>query len=180
MGILGAIGSGLWNTAKWSAIGVGKATWALGKNAGENISHYGPKLVADMGEMEWKGIKGVGKTLYATSNNPNWNNPLSYAHAAGNFVSGLVKHIDSEAITDATGKVIKETEGRYRLSNSGKFVFGAGMALYGANDSMGTLEDSRMGVADDGPITTATPRFPVDNGGATGDLVFAMNRNRKG
>lgn len=180
MGILGAIGSGLWNTAKWSAIGIGKASWSLGKSAGENIAHYGPKFAAYTGEMEWKGIKGVGKTLYNTSNNPNWDNPLSYAHAAGNFVSGLVKKVDGEVIKDSAGKVIKETSDRYRLSRSGKFVFGAGMALYGVNDSMGTLEDSRMGMADDGPITTATPRFPVDNGGATGDLVFAMNRNRRG
>lgn len=180
MSIMGAIGTGLWNTAKWSAIGVGKATWAVGKNAYRNITEYGPKLAVASGEMEWKGIKGVGKTLYGMSNNPNWDNPLSYAHAAGNFVGGLVKKVDGEVLKDASGKVIKTTSDRYRLSSSGKYVFGAGMALYGVNDSMGTLENSRMGVADDGPITTATPRFPIDNGGATGDLVFAMSRNRRG
>lgn len=59
-------------------------------------------------------------------------------------------------------------------------LFGAA-AIGGLNRARQTFETSRMGEVDR-YITRATPRMPsyYDNAGASGDLVFALNQNRRG
>ena len=53
--------------------------------------------------------------------------------------------------------------------------------IKGTQEAFQDFNRNRMGTSD-GQITRATPRTPsyADNAGATGDLVFAMNRNRRG
>lgn len=76
-----------------------------------------------------------------------------------------------------------------RLTGFGKGLFIGGALIGGAREAWGGIAASRRGEMDR-QITTATPRMPLEqeqgmpggahHAGATGDLVFAMNANRRG
>ena len=52
--------------------------------------------------------------------------------------------------------------------------------MQGAAKAWNTLQTEKMGQMTG--VTTMTPKVPAyaDNAGATGDLVFALNANRRG
>lgn len=117
--------------------------------------------------------------------------------------SGKIKTVDWIGFKKTTGKVVASrannlvgrfssnlvnysADSGYSLTGKGKAVLGIGGAIYAARDAVTALETSRMGV-NDGQITVATPapelnREPSyqDNASATGDLVFALNKLRRG
>lgn len=78
----------------------------------------------------------------------------------------------------ALGKVGRGVRGG--LIN-GQTVFWGGAAIKGVKDAFQEVNKIRMGT-NDGQITRAAPRVPsyLDNAGASGDLVFALNANRRG
>lgn len=69
-----------------------------------------------------------------------------------------------------------------KLSTKGKVVAGGLAMASGTKQAVGKFNDSTMGMQRDSQITPHAPRIPAyaNNGGATGDLVFALNANRNG
>lgn len=92
--------------------------------------------------------------------------------------AGAVKGIDKFLLKDD----LKESNllGK-KLNLAGKGVVVGSALMSGAMEAFNDFNSNRMGQRD-GQITRATPRTPsyANNAGATGDLVFAMNRNRRG
>ena len=84
-------------------------------------------------------------------------------------------------------KVIESAGLKMRPLAKGMIV--AGGAMQGVINAKNKFQDSRMGTMD-GQLTTATPKMTSqgnsyspsysNNAGATGDLVFALNNNRRG
>lgn len=70
-------------------------------------------------------------------------------------------------------------EKRIKLSNLGKVTVGAMVGIGAIKDSYNALEKSRIG-SHDGMVRKAAPSMPsyANNGGATGDLVFALHNLR--
>ena len=160
MGILGA------------AFGIAKVAGGIGMAAAKKVY----RAEAQIG----RATAFVGKEFAAA---PNFANPLSFANGvAQNFVKGVVKETPSSIIKNGKGEFVEKAS-HYSLTGKGASILGVGMAAYGVSDSMNILQESRQGTAS-GEMMTSTPMIDmggmVDNGGATGDLVFAMNRNRRG
>ena len=77
----------------------------------------------------------------------------------------------------------KSGKGLQKISNSiinGKNLIGGMALIEGMRGAWGEIESSRMG--SNMGVQTMTPSIPSysDNAGATGDLVFALNANRRG
>jgi hypothetical protein len=64
---------------------------------------------------------------------------------------------------------------------NGATVLAAATVIEGATGAFKEINRIHMGTSD-GQVTRATPRIPAYqmNAGATGDLVFALNRNKRG
>lgn len=99
------------------------------------------------------------------------------AHGIGKYAS---------AAAGLGNKLIKPTNNPNNMLGHKMTGLGAGLVvgsalLSGTQEAFNSFNRNRMGQSD-GQITRATPRTPsyAQNAGATGDLVFAMNRNRRG
>lgn len=108
-------------------------------------------------------------------------------------MGNLVRHDPSRSmhisprsgqITTMGGMIRKSSP--FRTTGAGKAVFMGGAAIGGVMGAWDEFATSRMGMPDR-EITRATPRMPLEQGlghhdhaGASGDLVFAMNANRRG
>lgn len=70
----------------------------------------------------------------------------------------------------------------YKATKKGVLLAGAGMAILGTPDAAKQFIEDRKGINPDGQVTTSAPRVPAyaQDGGATGDLVFALNNLRHG
>lgn len=113
---------------------------------------------------------GLGKVAMGTG--------IYAAQKYGSIAAGAVKGIDKLFLKD--DKRSSNLLGR-KLNAAGKGLV-VGSALFaGAKEAFNDFNTNRMGQRD-GMITRATPRTPsyANNAGATGDLVFAMNKNRRG
>lgn len=173
-GLAGA-GKGAWWLASKTAEKVGQGSMWAGKKA---VS-AAPRVADKVGTATINGAENAFKFGVKTTNIPNAVNPLSHLNMAQQFAGKMVQYKEGSFVKDAAGKVTKEIEGRYRTTWLGKGVLATGGLAYGAHDAMSTMQESRMGYGDQ-MMMTATPNNIPDNGGATGDLVFAMNRNRRG
>jgi len=108
---------------------------------------------------------------------------------SGNFLSAFVNNsVDFVAKDPASTERLTMANGKFKLSGMGKGLLVVGAAVKMARDSVEALEKSRMGTMT-GEMMTATPQPQSllnkepsysDDGGATGDLVFALNKLRKG
>lgn len=102
-------------------------------------------------------------------------------YAAGKYASigaGVAKHIDKYWLKeDKRPSNILGT----KMNMLGKTAVVGSALIGGTAEAFDQFNTNRMGQRD-GMITRATPRTPsyANNAGATGDLVFAMNRNRRG
>lgn len=69
-----------------------------------------------------------------------------------------------------------------KLNTKGKLVAGGLAVASGSKQAAAQFNETTMGTQRDSQITSHAPRIPsyANNGGATGDLVFALNANRKG
>lgn len=87
----------------------------------------------------------------------------------------------SKAVAENAGTLIGKT-GRATGGAiiNGKMLIGGTALIEGTKKAWSTLETAKMGQMTG--VTTMTPQTPSysDNAGATGDLVFALNANRRG
>jgi hypothetical protein len=87
-----------------------------------------------------------------------------------------------EAGESIPGKLIKGgVHGAAGSIINGKTVLWGASAIAGAAGAFNEMNKAHMGQMD-GQITRPTPRVPAYdlNAGASGDLVFALNANRRG
>lgn len=117
-------------------------------------------------------IGGVGSGVLAAT--PYLAGVASYGAAK---VGGGIWNVGSRLINwkedaDAFNKV--------KISGLGKTLLAGGALMEGVRDSYNKVMESKMGM--NMGIQTMTPRIPsyANDGGATGDLVFALNANRRG
>ena len=129
-----------------------------------------------------RGLIGFGKGAVDMLNSSSpWKNPLGQiANMTQKAASKLVKYEPKTRVWNAA-KGAMEEKGGLKLSGWGKMASGVIAAADGAWKAKEAFETSRMGQVDP-YITTATPRIPSykDDAGASGDLVFALNANRRG
>lgn len=169
---------------------------ALGAVAGASVvpaigaAFYGGYQVANnvekIGQAAFGAVKGVGKAGSAfaeslTSTN-RFVNPLgSVANGIAKASNKLVKYAPAKEAWNVEKGILERKEGSLKLSNWGKTFVGVSAIATGASNALNTFEQSRMGTQDD-YVTTSTPITPSykDNAGASGDLVFALNANRRG
>ncbi len=186
----GAMIGGAVGTAALPALGM---TAGLGAAAGEgvirNLDTIGDAMIGTAkgaAGIAAGGVRGVqipGHTTASKILSPVQRNLSAYQRFADNFVSYDPTRY---RVNQKTGRLIKDRP--LKLTPLGKGVIGAGAIAGGIGGSAAAYETSRMGERDP-YITRATPRIPqpqqqapafMNNAGATGDLVFAMNANRRG
>lgn len=125
-------------------------------------------------------VPGVGTAMAAGG--------IATAGAAA-MVGGGLYSMGSKMIKTPSGPITLSNTGDIKPTAFGMFAVTAGALTEGAIRAKNEFYKSRMG-AHDGMSRSATPIVPfeqsqaqnsqVNNGGATGDLVFALNNLRKG
>lgn len=130
-----------------------------------------------------RGAAWLGKGMYESLNSPSKIiNPLgSAANKSVSLFKNLIDYKPSKKAWNKKTGEIETTNSKMSLSKWGYGLVFAGGIAQGAGKAINTFDSSRMGTMD-GYVTNATPRVPSyqDNAGATGDLVFALNANRRG
>lgn len=171
MGLLGTIGKAAYKVGKFTVGGILKGT---------------SKVVVGTA----KGGASIGKGIWAARNNTKGFNPIGDAlHTGEVFTKGMGDWERAKDVFDPiTGKV-KHTDAHFKLGGIGKAAIFGPAAIAGTLGAADTYMDDRVG-AIDGNTVTATPVIGAsssssapsyaNNGGATGDLVFAMHNNRFG
>lgn len=196
----GAIGATALPAAGLFVGGMGNAGVKAIKGIGSSLYNGGPKVVSAVAPTVATVGLGVaanfGESLFKFSrrmvdwddaadsiNKVRFTKPISGAKAA--MSRNPLKHIDVK-----TNWRDYATNARYRTrqvgSAVGGFLFngatiiGAATVAEGVKDAWGEFKRQSMGQMTG--IVTNTPRVPSysNNAGATGDLVFAMNANRRG
>lgn len=197
MGVIGGIGRVLAYGAKSAAKSVGKAAWAGTKMAGkgaliaaDKAAIGTAKVVGKTAEVTSGVVTGVGRNAWRARNNTKGANIIGTALNDTKAAVRGMGHWEGakDVYNPITGKV-KHTDSHFALGKFGKAaIFGpaAAAGVLGAGDA---YMDNRVG-AIDGNVVTATPIVGgnsasgspsyANNGGATGDLVFAMHNNRFG
>lgn len=105
-------------------------------------------------------------------------------------VAGVLNPVSRHigAFTGIAGALVKRKDGAnadgiisdYSLSWLGKGVVAGGVIIKGAKDALNTYMNDKRGQIDP-YISSTTPQIRLmDDAGASGDLVFALNNNRKG
>lgn len=157
-----AVGDGM---IKGTAL-LGKAANSLLKSASIGLS-YGTAEAFKYGRL----AGGLGGGLNAAAHTVL--NPVSRGIGAiGTIAKAMVKKVPD----NGTGAFIKN----YKFSGFGLSVMAAGSLLSGTKKAFNTFMEDKMGQRD-GYISTSTPQIRLmDDAGATGDLVFALNNNRRG
>lgn len=207
---LGKAGSGILSgTGKatmGAASGLGKATMSIGREVGRGLSKDLTKTAIAVGAgaaiggvlADADGNAPIGKTAAIGAGI----GALSTAIPGGASVVGAIG-AGGVALTASAGEavgsigkhMIKMPKGPLTLDNLneikmtglGKGLLTGAALLGGVRDGYRYFEKSRMGT-NDGMLRTATPTVPIqkqqpsytNNGGATGDLVFALNNLRNG
>lgn len=153
------------------------AVAGLGYHVANNFDKIG-SASASVG----KGLLNLGRGTVGMLNSTNpWRNPIGQmANMAQKAAGKLVSHEPSTKVWNAS-KGAMESKGGLKLTGWGKMAVGVTAVAEGAWKAKEAFETSRMGQMD-ANIVTATPRIPSykDDGGASGDLVFALNANRRG
>lgn len=125
---------------------------------------------------------GNAASRFANTVSSNFMNPVgSIANKFAKASKGLITHTPRAQSWNAEKGIMESKGGGMKLSTWGKAAV-AGVGLYsGVMKAMDTFEQSRMGMMDSF-VATNTPQIPSykDDAGATGDLVFALNANRRG
>lgn len=177
--------------------GVGVAAWGLKKSAA--VGMWGLKKTGQAsmaaarltGTAAYKGAGAVGKLAWSSlnSSNPLYNPIGVAAKTAYNIGKSMVKYTPGERVYNTSRKAIVKKAPTMRLTRFGGGVVLGGSVLSGIASAASAYEQAAMGAVDTTP-TSATPEYkpeeytrhisPPDFGGATGDLVFALNANRRG
>lgn len=189
-GVIGGVGGDKDQAVTGAAAGglIGAGTLpAIGFAGGATVA--GASALWDKGKGPMKAARGIGSGIQGmgtgigalAAKNTSMFNPLgSYTGMARNLGNNFASYTPS--FMDYNAKTEKFTKkGGIKLTGLGKGIIGAGALVKGVRGGFDQLENSRMGQMSP-HVSRATPRLPsyADNGGATGDLVFAMNANRQG
>lgn len=167
-----------------------KGAWWLGKNIGK-AGLAGASLLG-MGAI--KGGMQLSKWGYSSLNstNPILNPVGTFLKASAKIGQKMVDYTPAERVYNTTRKEVVNKPASLKLSKFGTGVVLGGSILAGASAALNKFEASRLGTMDT-KATTSTPDYtpqqysrtvasssPIDDGGATGDLVFALFKNRRG
>jgi len=135
-------------------------------------------------------LGAIGAGINGSSNTGMLGTLLSPVRRHANAINNLSGHfVDTNTATETIASIKKKNVisgkkskiGGVKVKPLGHAVIALGATIEGLSKAKDTLERSRMGTMD-GHVTRATPRVPSYqlNSGATGDLVFALNANRRG
>ena len=173
MGILGAI-----DTAANAGLGITDSIFGgIGK-----IAIGAGKIGLNASDMAVKGAAKSAAVVGVSSIGP----ATMLGKAAKGLGRRMVKYTPETRKWDSEkGDFVVDKEGGLKLTKLGAgVIFGAG-ALGSLRDGAHIVEGKNVGQAS-GQVYTPTPEITpqqyntgfVDNGGATGDLVFALHKNR--
>lgn len=204
---IGAGLSGIGKASMGTTEGIGRATMAIGREIGRGVTSNLSKSALAIGTgaivggilADADGNVSKGKTVAVGAGI----GAVSTAIPGGAAVIGTAGLLGASAIStglEGLGKVgekmIKmpnkklslDNLDEVKLSKFGGVLLGGAALLGGIKEGFNYYEKSRMG-ANDGMLRTATPTVPIqrsqtpsyaNNGGASGDLVFALNNLRNG
>ena len=180
-----APGAAMGATVGVGMVGAGMGLGYAAKALAGPVARGGLTVLRGIGSGALNVSAGVGDALFSLP---------------GRAVSGAafgLKMAESSKGLDILSKMVKGAvsftpgaegiaSGKFNFTNLGKGMMLAGGLAYAIGDTKQVLEKSRMGTMQEG-IVTATPqpelnRKPsyADDGAASGDLVFALNRLRNG
>lgn len=169
MGVLSYLGKQALSGISLTAEGVGRGIAGVGRGAFSATKDY---VAPATGWLVAKGVKAVvgeGRALIAGRNSTN---PLV------NPIGGIVSNVNK-----LSNKMLKyDKEGGIALSNTAKGMILGGGLIAGGVGGAASYRDTRIGKVDPNMYHAAPkiePRqYSVDNAGADGSLVFALNANR--
>lgn len=167
-------------------LGVAATPYAAGVGvmAAENITSkvwgIGSKLVNwDESADAFSKVKFTGPISGVKSG---WNSGRAFTRELSN-VQGFknkAKAFVKNPLENSRAAISKSGKAVGGLGLNGAMLIGGVAAIEGAKKAWNTVETDKMGQMTG--VTTMTPQPPsyADNAGATGDLVFALNANRRG
>lgn len=169
----GMIGNGM---VRAGSLGINAGSLAF-QGMGKTIG-AGAKIVQSMGNVLMDGVASNDTAMGRFANKAT--NPIGrYASATKNVAKNLIKYTpETKVWSEAEKKLVTSQEGKWSLTKTGSAIKSTALIASGFMSAKKAFEESRMGVTDDN-VTKATPSYS-DNGGASGDLVFALNKNRRG
>ena len=162
-----AVGKGIGHAAYAGAEALGGATVKVGKAAWNAV----PKAAEGIGTASYAGARTLGDAA------------LTGVEAGGKTILGLGKTLGDTMIDINPAKYDYSLFGAGLTGKGKAIVFGSAL-LAGSAGAYNNYEVTQMGTPS-GEVVSPTPsaagytRFGEEMG-ATGDLVFAMNRNRRG
>lgn len=148
-----------------SISGAKEGVISLGQNALKTGTTITPRALGSATGM-MTGVSSVGTMSTIMS-------PVRrHAGAVGGFASKMFKYNEAAKGLD-----------KIRLSSLGTSAISIGAAYIGASKAIEAYQEKKMGQISPF-VERATPRLPSyelgEKAGATGDLVFALNQNRRG
>lgn len=161
-GVAGNAAVGLAKMAPKIAVGTGK----FAASASPFVLGTGAKVATDVGSSVWN----VGKRMIDWDADADMFDKVKFTGPISGIKAGWKNNKGIKKFTGAaSGAII-----------NGKTILGATAAVEGMKKAWGTLQTAKMGQMTG--VQTLTPRVPsyADNAGASGDLVFALNANRRG
>lgn len=189
----------LGDAAGWTA---GKAAKMVGKGAlfaGKNIGKAGFFGAKMAGKAAMKTASGLGSAAIGTAKFTNkaadkmFESKIAsrFAKNTGEFIGSFVKYTPEHQRYNPITRKLEERAGEMKLTGKGKLLVAGAALLAGAIKANQENNAYHMGQIDS-QVQTATPDYQVkqydehpshsylDNAGATGGLVFALNALRHG
>lgn len=181
-----AVSEKIWDGVKSGVKTTAKTTYNVGKTAVTGAvkgtvasAPYVGSAAKGVGKALWNGAEFIHSTF----------DPMRPVKAVGKTAFNLSgKFVKKDPVryhfNEFTGKTTRKGGG-YKLTGLGVGVMGSFATAGSAMDGLESTTATAMGTVSSGMLT-ATPDFApreysfVNNGGATGDLAFALHNNRKG
>jgi len=181
---------GAWNltktaVGKTAGAGIGLAKWGA-VETGRSIAELGKETTQLAGTALIGGAHYAGKALSSKTARKFYK---AVGRDVGNLAKSMVTYTPEHLVHDARKGTYEKIGGRMKFSKKGLVAIAAASLIGGSIKAGQDIKASNMGTIDSHP-TTATPdympkqyeRHPsrsyLDNAGATGDLVFALNALR--
>lgn len=153
----------------------------------KGIGKTSTTILSDESSYEMVGKSRIGvsrKPLFLDDLNRRGKQFVNNGAAVFDTISREYNVVDGHKVKNPLQLIRKDEESLvgYKATKKGVLLAGAGMAILGTPDAAKQFIEDRKGINPDGQVTTSAPRVPVyaQDGGATGDLVFALNNLRHG
>lgn len=181
------VAAGMASAGLWLGKKAVSGTWGLAKWAAPTALH-GVSLIGSAG---YSTSKILGRAAYTSlsSSNPILNPVGTAIKGMYKFGQKMVDYSPGERVYNTTRKKVVNKAPSMKLSRFGAGVILGASVLSGASAAYDKFMTQRLGTVDT-QATTSSPDYtpqeytrqftPVDDGGATGDLVFALFKNRRG